>query len=758
MPPPGPDFARRAQFLAGDRAGAVESYMKALHGWALYENWFTMDIMVKGTPVLVRFIPGHIWGEDRANGPRGHADVMVIGKMPGKDEIREGRNLCGASGQYFAEALHRAGCASGEYTSWYITNLLKFGHPAPTQGSAIAKDWIKDCKPLLQQELCLVKPNYILCLGSEAGKELLGACGAVNNSTGKVFDYEIKLPDGTTHKAKLMTCLHPAAVACESDLQPQLDSSVRLFYRLVKGESIGALETDIEHVVANTEAEALVYLQRMIDETKDGGAVAVDCEWQGEQPYEPGSWLRTIQVSHKSKFALCLVMRKCGGAPNLVECPKVLEMLTKLFKRPKIRAVGHFHRADLPWLLHYGLDIRPEFDAPADPATGWEQTKTAGGFDTGMAAHAYCETDDFKLEVQATRLVGCPRYDMVLQEAKKKLCADLKIGADDLPGYGDIPDDVLFPYACYDVDVTRRLFDVYNGIGDEPGLLDYDEFGNNCRMPFWISMRASPACLEMERTGLYVDMARANALVDRFRIAQARKVQELRELTRWPNFNLNAQFDCRELLFGWEYRRQYDKKTKAPKRSSPPDAKLCSLMPIKATAKTVRRTWEELEASGEAAQLVPSTDKESLGILFHQTKNDDEGIIVGTLRDARFLAQLLKMTAKLEKIKVAKKPRAKKPKKGPDGKPVRVVVIDPVPIIPEEEVEPEIEGGLLSYVCSDFRIYTHIFQTLETGRYASARPNLQNISKQREADYQRILGDQYLYPLRSVFVAPPVRC
>ena len=77
---------------------------------------------------------------------------------------------------------------------------------------------------------------------------------------------------------------------------------------------------------------------------------------------------------------------------------------------------------------------------------------------------------------------------------------------------------------------------------------------------------------------------------------------------------------------------------------------------------------------------------------------------------------------------------------------------------PPEEKEDgtrEYTSGLLSHVSSDDRIHTHLLQTMETGRFSSSRPNLQNISKRREDDYKRILGDRYLYPIRTVFTAKP---
>ena len=65
------------------------------------------------------------------------------------------------------------------------------------------------------------------------------------------------------------------------------------------------------------------------------------------------------------------------------------------------------------------------------------------------------------------------------------------------------------------------------------------------------------------------------------------------------------------------------------------------------------------------------------------------------------------------------------------------------------------DGGLISYICDDGRVRTRIYQTLETRRYSSSRPALQNISKRGEVDYARILGDRYQYPVRSVIEAAP---
>jgi uracil-DNA glycosylase family 4 len=733
MPLPGPSFLKLAQLLAGNNVELVDEYLQYVYTAALYQDWYTMDIPVKGGYKFARFIPGHVWLSDRADGPRNPCKVMLIGKMPGMEDVREKRNWVSKAGDVLIGALERLDTFADTYGDWYVTNLMKFAHPNPTQGSAIAPAWLRDCRPLLAMELQLIRPDYILCLGSEASKEVLGSSGSVNNSVGKVFDYKIKMYDGTEHATKVMTCIHPAAVARAPDLQPQLDSSLRMFLKLVKGENVGAVETDLEHIVVDSEETAIPVLERIIQETANGAAIAVDCEWHGEYPQEPGSWLRTIQLSHKAKFALCIVLRACGGVKKLAKSEKVKELLHKVFENRSdrhIRAVGHFHRADLPWLLHYGLDIRKQFEAPADPNEGAFLTKKYGGFDTGTAAHAVCETDDYKLEVLATRLVGCPRYDTALQEAKRDVCKAMKLSMDSLGGYGYIPDGILNPYALYDVDVTRRLFDVYNGIGDEPGLLDFDEFGNNSRTAFWISMRASPACLEMELTGIKADKTRAEEMLMTYTTAKAAKLIKLREKIGWSTFNIDSPFDVRELLYGPKYRGQIDKVTGEIKRNGPLTTRYCNLAPIKSTGK-VKRTWAQLEATGEAKNYSPSTDRESLGILFNSAQNKDDKEVLSLVRDIKFLSQLLKTVLR-------------PPDKDKDGQ-----------YETDEGGNLLFEDGLLSYICSDGRIRTHVFQTLETGRFSSSRPNLTNISKRREADYSRILGDQYKYPLRSILVASP---
>jgi DNA polymerase-1 len=126
----------------------------------------------------------------------------------------------------------------------------------------------------------------------------------------------------------------------------------------------------------------------------------------------------------------------------------------------------------------------------------------------------------------------------------------------------------------------------------------------------------------------------------------------------------------------------------------------------------------------DPAAATPSTDKESLGILGHGNAT------AAKIRDYKFVSQVLQS--------VLRKPTANE-----EGD-----------FELDENGNYTYEKGLVGCVHVDGKVRTHLFQTKETGRASSSRPPLQNLSKKREDDYQRILGSQYSYPVRSILRVP----
>lgn len=788
MPLPGKDFVTYAELLepdiktfikgAGNKAKlkSFPSVLQELYDRAVYEYRFSIDVNNRGVTYNAEFLPGHVWGdgqdqtelsEDIDIGsisskflpninygpPIEGCDVMVIGKMPGSEEISIGRNFTGDSGALLKNTLDELEVE--DYDNWYVTNLIKFPKLDPRTNS-IPPSFIKDCLPILHMEMRLVKPKFILLLGSEAVSYVLGKSNKLANTVGEIFEYKIDLRKSESepenfHIAKVMTCSHPARVVRSPDLKPQFVEELRLFTKLLAGSSVGRKELDLEHHIVKDEQTLSDLVDKILAE-KDNSVIAVDAEWHGEQPFESGSYLRSIQFSHKPKFAICVALNAAGGIPifknkygqvDLKSALPHMERLCKSTETRKTRIVGHFFRADLPWLEHYGLNLKNEFNAPKDrdDKFGWELTKTEGGFDTGLAAHSVDETGRFKLEIQAASLLGTPRYDSQLQKWKVAYCKEKRLKADDLEGYGDCPDEILYPYAAYDADVTRRLFEVYNGHPNKIlirqtnkdfmgfGLLDYDAYGMCSREAFWISMRASPGFLEMEQTGVYADRKRGEELTELYSSKCSDLNSQLQILLNWPNFNHKSDVHRKELLFGEKYNGKVNKSEPGKiQRVRPEKAMSLYMTPIKSTN---GKDWTNIISKGTENKNSPSCDKECLSILAARDKTG----IVSVLRDVRFLDHVFHSTLRKPKIEIS-------------SSQVGTVKRDKFGNI-------EFSGGLLSYICSDGRIRTHLFQTKETGRASSSRPNLQNLGKKREVDYKRILGDDYRYPLRTILSCPP---
>ena len=733
MPLPGPDFVAAAVEL-GDSLPTTEGKGKAkyltgygdnlhyLYRRALYDNYFQLGVKVKGRTEAARFVPGHLHSDDTADfngGPR-KADIMVVGKHPGQEEILHQRNFVGSTSEELFGALQALGVGEADIADWYFTNLVKFPQ-LDKQSDGLPKAWIADCLPLLHQELRMVRPDYLLCLGSHASKALLGKWASVSNMVGRVEDLiiqtsELDSKDPKVHTIKVMTATHPAAVYRRTELFEPFKDQLSLFLQLSQGVDIGGVEKDVDHRVIYRHNQ----LKRIVDEIRADPTrwtIAVDCEWHGDYPTEPNSYLRSVQFSSRHGEGMCVVLRHQGGHPAFKpSIDHAIQELNRLLKHDPDagyypRVGGHAFRADMPWLLYNGIDVRTEYTMP-------ERIEDArrGGFETTLMYHATNEAASFKLSDVTARLTTCPRYDKKLDKWKEQYCKVKGLKAKELDGYGMCPDWVLYPdpkespnYSCYDADATRRIAERCE---QEGGLLDSDWFDEPSWQAYWTAHRASPGFLEMEMNGIMLDRDRVDELSQLYEFVRKRLLADFREKINWKTFNPESSKQCVAFLFGDNYGfRLGPNGEKIPTR--PPEALTMNFLPIKSTGRR-SKAWDQIMARGEEDEYTPSADKEVLGILGHVDP------LVMQLRDLKFISQCLKYV-------------------------LRPPTYEGGELVRDDTGHLVFLKGLASYAHADGRIRTHLSQLKETGRAASARPPLQNLSKRREDDYSRILGTQYRY-------------
>jgi uracil-DNA glycosylase len=102
------------------------------------------------------------------------AQLVLVGEAPGETEARQGRPFVGAAGRLLNEALVKAGLSREEV---WTTNTVKcrpvlgvgpcFRNRAPNPAE------IRLWQPLLEEELQLLAPKAIVCLGAVAAKVVI---------------------------------------------------------------------------------------------------------------------------------------------------------------------------------------------------------------------------------------------------------------------------------------------------------------------------------------------------------------------------------------------------------------------------------------------------------------------------------------------------------------------------------------------------------------------------------------------------------
>lgn len=111
-----------------------------------------------------------VFGEGRSK-----ARVMLVGEQPGDQEDIQGRPFVGPAGKILDKALEEAGINRDEV---YVTNAVKHFKWEPRGKRRIHKKpnsmEITACKPWIEAEIDVIKPDVVVCLGATAAQALLG--------------------------------------------------------------------------------------------------------------------------------------------------------------------------------------------------------------------------------------------------------------------------------------------------------------------------------------------------------------------------------------------------------------------------------------------------------------------------------------------------------------------------------------------------------------------------------------------------------
>jgi DNA polymerase len=156
---------------------------------------------------------------------------MLIGEQPGNDEDLEGRPFVGPAGKLLDEALEDAGIDRAQV---YVTNVVKHFkwqrqgkrriHEKPKERE------IQACKPWLEAEISVVKPQLIVALGATAAQSLFGKQFRVMRQRGELVQSGLA--------RFVMATIHPSAILRAPDDQTRGSERKRFVEDLKKAASL----------------------------------------------------------------------------------------------------------------------------------------------------------------------------------------------------------------------------------------------------------------------------------------------------------------------------------------------------------------------------------------------------------------------------------------------------------------------------------------------------------------------------------------
>ncbi len=127
-----------------------------------------------------------------------HADVMLVGEGPGREEDLQGRPFVGPAGQLLDRMLAAVDIRRADV---YIANVVKCRPPGnrnPSDEEAAA------CLPYLRAQYALLRPRIVVCLGAVAMRHLMGREMRITRDRGKWLERGGTLFMGTYHPAALL--------------------------------------------------------------------------------------------------------------------------------------------------------------------------------------------------------------------------------------------------------------------------------------------------------------------------------------------------------------------------------------------------------------------------------------------------------------------------------------------------------------------------------------------------------------------------
>lgn len=263
-------------------------------------------------------------------GPQ-RARVMVVSKMANSDTYQK----------ELEQQLTELGLDVSEV---YFTQAMKCRTFEANPSNAD----VKKCRPYLEREISVVRPEWVLALGNEALLALTGKSG-VTKYRGKLFE--------GPHGSQVIATISPSAVKRNPGQKPGYFADLRLFANKVKGREQGIKKPRYSVIDTREKLDKLKNILTRVTELN------FDIETNGEEYYSGGlmvSLSATCVMNDGRLFVFALPLYH-PESPWRNKWRSVLRYLKPSFEMiPKI--VAHNASFDCKWMVYHGTLIYPTFD------------------------------------------------------------------------------------------------------------------------------------------------------------------------------------------------------------------------------------------------------------------------------------------------------------------------------------------------------------------------------------------------------------
>ena len=153
---------------------------------------------------------------------RAPSELMFVGEGPGEQEDLQGEPFVGPAGKLLDDMLEMIGLDRGHV---YIANTVKC---RPPMNRDPAEEEMAACRPWLDEQIRLVRPKIIVCLGRIAAGKMIKEDFRITREHGAWFE-----KDGV----KYMAIYHPSALLRDVSKRPETFADLRELRRVLRRET-----------------------------------------------------------------------------------------------------------------------------------------------------------------------------------------------------------------------------------------------------------------------------------------------------------------------------------------------------------------------------------------------------------------------------------------------------------------------------------------------------------------------------------------